>query len=504
VEALQNLFSIGFQVAFQPMNLFYCLLGVMAGTTIGVLPGLGPSAGLAVLLPLTFGMDPTAGIILLAGIYYGSMYGGSLTSIMINTPGAPSSVATAIDGYQMTLQGRVGPAMGMDAFASFIGGTVGIIIFTFLAPMLAGVAIAFGPPEYFALMILGLTALVSMAGDDPIKGYISAFIGLFLAMVGLDLVTGAPRFTYGSLRLMGGFNFIPVTMGLFGISEIIISSIGKEKKLHIPTENLKLRKLLPSWQDWKDSRIGLIVGSLSGSAVGVLPGAGATIASFIAYDSTKKLAKNKEQFGKGAIAGVAAPESANSSASILSMVPMLTLGVPGSASTAIMMGALLMFGMRPGPLLFDNNPEFVWGLVGSMYIGNFFLIIASLLLVPIFARIVLVPRGLLNAVVMAFILIGAYSLDNSMFTVFMTLIFGVVGVILKFLKIPVVPLVLALVLGRLMEISLRQSLIMSQGSAFIFFSRPISGTLMAISIIAVLYPFIKKLIQKSRNTSKES
>ena len=476
------------------MNLLYCLVGVMAGTMIGVLPGLGPSAGLAVLLPLTFGMDPTAGIILLAGIYYGSMYGGSLTSIMINTPGAPSSVATAIDGYQMTLKGRVGPAMGMDAFASFIGGSVGIIIFTFLAPALANFAIAFGPPEYFALMVLGLSALVSMAGDDPIKGYISAFIGLFLAMIGLDLVTGQPRFTFDSLRLMGGFNFIPVTMGLFGISEIIISSVGKEKKLVIPTENLRLRKLLPTLQDWKESRIGLVVGSTVGAAIGVLPGAGATIASFIAYDSTKKLAKNKEEFGNGAIAGVAAPESANSASSILSMVPMLTLGVPGSASTAIMMGALLMFGMRPGPLLFDNNPDFVWGLVGSMYIGNFFLIIASLALVPLFARIVLVPRGVLNAIVMAFILIGAYSLDNSMFTVYLTLIFGVIGVILKYLKIPVVPMVLALVLGRLMEISLRQSMIMSQGSPTIFFTRPISGTLMVITIVAILYPIIKKHI----------
>ncbi|MFZ5943250.1 MAG: tripartite tricarboxylate transporter permease [Bacillota bacterium] len=496
-ETLTNLLY-GFTVAITPMNILYCLIGVVSGTIIGALPGLGPSAGLAVLLPITFGSDPVSGIIMLAGIYYGAMYGGSITSILINTPGDSAAVMTTLDGYPLAQQGKAGPAMGMAAFSSFIGGTVSVIAFTFLAPALAKAALSFGPPEYFALMVLGLTTLAGMTGENPVKGFISALVGLFLAIIGLDLVTGMPRFTFGMIELFSGIDFIPVAMGVFGIAEIILASEEKVNIDGLKNADLRWRKLFPSAMDWARSKWTIARGTAVGFFIGMLPGAGATIASFISYGMAKKASKNPEEFGKGAIEGVAAPECANNAASVGAFVPLLTLGVPGSASTAILMGALMMFGLRPGPMLFERNPDFVWGLIASMYVGNVILILMVLLFVPVFVRILQVPKATLNAVVLAFILVGAYSLNNSMFDVYLTIGFGFVGYFMKKLKYPGAPLVLALVLGQLLETSMRQSLILSEGSFGIFFARPISTILMIIAFGAIFIPVIKNMLQKGK------
>jgi len=497
LETLQNLL-FGLSVANDPINLVYCLVGVIFGVIVGALPGLGPSAGIAVLLPLTFGANPISGIIMLAGIYYGAMYGGSITSILINTPGDSAAVMTTLDGYPMAKKGRAGQALGMAAFASIIGGTISVIAFMFLAPALAEFAIRFGPPEYFALMVLGLTTIAGMTGKYPSKGFLSALLGLFFATIGLDLVQGIPRFAFGTYHLFEGLDFIPVAMGLFGIAEILTAR-SDGHVIKVDKKDVAWRKLLPSKEDWKNAWAHILRSTGLGFFIGMLPGAGATIASFITYGVAKKTSKRGGEFGTGVIEGVAAPEAANNSASIGAMVPLLTLGVPGSGSTAIMLGALMMFGLRPGPLLFDRNPDFVWGLIGSMYIGNIFLLILAILAVPLFVKILNVSRPVLSATVMSFILIGSYSLNNSMFDVGLTILFGILGFFMKKLDYPAAPMVLALVLGNILETSLRQSIIISDGNPFIFFTRPISGTIMVIAILAVFYPLVKKGIQHFLN-----
>ena len=490
METLQNLL-FGFSVATDPMNLVYCFIGVVFGVLIGALPGLGPSAGLAIILPITFGMNPVAGIIMMAGIYYGSMYGGSITSILINVPGDPSSVATTFDGYPLARKGRPGAALGMAAFASIIGGTICVILFMFLAPALANFALTFGPPEYFALMLLGLTTIAGMTGKFPSKGYLSALLGLFVATIGLDLVQGIPRYTFGSWNLYDGIHFIPVAMGLFGIAEILTSN-DDLSQLNVNKKDISFRKLLPNKEDWKFAMPHLGRSIPLGFFIGMLPGAGATVASFLAYGTAKRFSKRGNEFGTGVVEGIAAPESANNSASMGAMVPLLTLGVPGSGSTAVMLGALMMFGLTPGPLLFENNPDFIWGLIGSMYIGNLFLLILAMFAISFLVKILRVPTPILNSVVMAFILIGAYSLNNSMFDVGLTVFFGFVGFFMKKLNFPAAPMVLALVLGNMLETSLRQSMIISNGSPLIFFERPISGTIMVVAILAIFFPLIKK------------
>ena len=493
METLQNLL-LGLSVATDPINLLYVFVGVVFGILIGALPGLGPSAGIAVLLPLTFGAEPIQGIIMLCGIYYGAMYGGAITSILINTPGCSTAVMTTLDGYPLAKNGRAGQALGMAAFASIIGGTICVIAFMFLAPALAGFAIRFGPPEYFALMILGLTSIAGMTGQYPSKGFLSALLGLFFATIGLDLMQGIPRFTFGTYHLYEGLDFIPVAMGLFGIAEILtVRSDGQAIK--IEKKDVAWRRLLPSKEDWSNSWKHIMRSTGIGFFIGMLPGAGATIASFISYGVAKKTSKRGDEFGTGVIEGVAAPEAANNSASMGAMVPLLTLGIPGSGATAIMLGALLMFGMKPGPMLFERNPDFVWGLIGSMYIGNIVLLILAILAVPLFVKILNVPRPILSATVMSFILIGSYSLNNSMFDVGLTIGFGVLGFFMKKLDYPAAPMVLALVLGNLLETSLRQSMIISNGDAMLFFTRPISGTILAVAIFVMIYPMIKKTIQ---------
>ncbi len=489
MDFLANL-AMGFGVAFTPFNLCMALAGVLVGMLIGALPGVGPPSGVALLLPLTFGMDPTSGIIMLAALYAGTMYGGTITSVLINTPGESASVVTCLDGYQMALQGRAGPALGIAAFGSFIAGTVGVVLLMLVSPALAKWALSFGPPETFALMLLGLTTVTLLAGDDPLKGYISMVFGLMLAMVGYDIISGDARYGFGIPEMMDGVDFLPVAIGLFGLGEVLADAeqVGKPP---VAKGRYGLRDVLPGAADWVRSRWAIVRGTVLGFAVGVLPGAGPTVASFLSYTVEKKVSAHPEQFGKGAIEGVAAPESANNAAATAAMVPMLTLGIPGSATTAIMLGGLMMWGLRPGPMLFEKNPQFVWGLIASQYIANVMLLILSTAFIPLFVRALRVPYGILMPLIVIFCVTGAYSLKNSVWDVGQMLVFGVLGYFMKKLGYSPAALVLALVLGPLAERALRQSLIISDAGLGIFFTRPISAVLMTLALLAIAMPLYK-------------
>ena len=490
MDFLANL-GMGFGVAFTPFNLLMALAGVMVGMLIGALPGVGPPSGVALLLPLTFGMDPTSGIIMLAALYAGTMYGGTITSVLINTPGESASVVTCLDGYQMALQGRAGPALGIAAFGSFIAGTVGVVLLMLVSPLLARWALSFGPPETFALMLLGLTTVTLLAGDDPLKGYISMVLGLMLAMVGYDIISGDARYGFGIPEMMDGVDFLPVAIGLFGLGEVLAGA--EEKGAGQVKTRFRLREVFPGPADWMRSRWAIARGTVLGFMVGVLPGAGPTVASFLAYTVEKRVSKHPEQFGKGAIEGVAAPESANNAGATAAMVPMLTLGIPGSATTAIMLGGLMMWGLRPGPMLFEKNPQFVWGLIASQYIANVMLLLLSTLCIPLFVRALRIPYGILMPLIVIFCVTGAYSLKNSVWDVGQMLVFGLIGYLMKRLGYSPAALVLALVLGPLAERALRQSLIISDAGVGIFFMRPISGVLMVLALLAIAVPVYKWL-----------
>jgi putative tricarboxylic transport membrane protein len=492
VDFLGNL-SLGFSIAFTPFNVLMAVVGVMVGMLIGALPGIGPPSGVAMLLPLTFGMDPTSGIIMLAALYAGSMYGGTITAVLINTPGESASVVTCLDGYQMALQGRAGPALGIAAIGSFIAGTVGVVLLMLVSPLLAKWALSFGPPETFALMLLGLTTVTLLAGDDPLKGYISMLLGLMLAMVGFDIISGQARYSLGIAEMMDGIDFLPVAIGLFGLGEVLAGA-EQTGKTEVAKGRYGLRDVLPSAADWVRTRWSIARGTVMGFLVGMLPGAGPTVASFMAYTVEKKLSRTPERFGKGAIEGVAAPEAANNAAATAAMVPMLTLGIPGSATTAIMLGGLMMWGLRPGPLLFEKNPQFVWGLIASQYIANVLLLILSTAFIPLFVRALRVPYSILMPLIIMFCITGAYSLKNSLWDVGQMLIFGVLGYFMKKLGYSPAALVLALVLGPLAERALRQSLIISDAGLGIFFLRPISGVLMVLALAAIAVPVARTFL----------
>ena len=495
---------MGFGVALTPFNILMAVAGVMVGMLIGALPGVGPPSGVAMLLPLTFGMDPTSGIIMLAALYAGTMYGGTITSVLINTPGESASVVTCLDGYQMALQGRAGPALGIAAFGSFIAGTIGVVLLMLISPLLARWALSFGPPETFALMLLGLTTVTLLAGDDPLKGYISMVMGLMLAMVGYDIISGDARYGFGIPEMMDGIDFLPVAIGLFGLGEVL-NDAEQVGKAPVAKGRYGLRDVMPSAADWVRSRWAIARGTVVGFAVGMLPGAGPTVASFLSYTVEKKVSRHPEQFGKGAIEGVAGPESANNAAATAAMVPMLTLGIPGSATTAIMLGGLMMWGLRPGPLLFEKNPQFVWGLIASQYIANVLLLILSTAFIPLFVRALRVPYGILMPLIVVFCVTGAYSLKNSVWDVGQMLVFGIVGYLMKKLGYSPAALVLALVLGPMAERALRQSLIISDAGAGIFFTRPISAVLMIMALAAIAVPVAKwgrtLLLQKQGQTT---
>ena len=498
MQSLMNLAG-GFQGALEPMVLLYCFIGVLSGIIIGALPGLGPSTGIAILLPLTYGMNPTAGIVMLAGIYYGAMYGGSITSILINTPGDSAAVVTAFDGHPMAKNGRPDQALGMAAFASVIGGTIALIGFVFLAPIISTYALVFSSTEYAALYVMGLTAIAGMTGKSVAKAFMACMLGLFVGTIGLDAVNGTQRFVFGITPLYSGIDFIPVAMGLFGVAEMIAVR-DEEQQIQLKREDIRFRKLLPSKEDWHFSLPHIFRGSILGFFVGILPGAGATIATFLSYDLARRTGKRKDKFGTGIPEGIAAPESSNNAACIGAMIPMLTLGVPGSGATAVMMGALLMFEMTPGPFLFQKNGEFAWSLCASLYVANIIMLILVIFALPLFIQIIKVKGGVLNSVVMGFILVGAYAMNNSLFDVGIVIFFGGIGYLFKKLEIPAAPMILALVLGNNLEVTFRQGMTLVRGNIFSFISRPITAV---IFLAAVGLAFGKPIHSVVKKISKK-
>jgi len=491
MDAVTNLL-LGFSVALTPINLFWCLVGVVLGTAVGVLPGLGPAATIAMLLPLTLKMDHTTAIIALAGIFYGARYGGSTTSILLNMPGESSSVATCLDGHQMARNGRAGAALGISAIASFIAGTVGVLGLMLIAPPLARFGLRFAPPEYFALMALGLTMVVFLAGESMIKALLALFVGLWLATIGTDLFTAESRFTFGQAKLLGGVDFVAATVGIFAVAEVLINleARGGAEVLKVPPG---LKNLLPTLQDLRDCRFAFVNGSVIGFVVGALPGAGATVASFLSYGLEKAVSRHPEKFGTGVVEGVAAPEGANNADAGGALVPLLTLGIPGGNTTAILLGGLILWGYRPGPLLIQEHPELFWGLVASMYVGNLLLLVLNLPLVPLFAQILRLPNYMLLPFILGISAVGVYSVNNSLFDVWLMALFGLLGYVMRKLDFPPAALILGLVLGDIIERALRQSLMMSQGDLSIFVTRPISATLLLIAVVLLCLPAVRRV-----------
>jgi putative tricarboxylic transport membrane protein len=494
MEFLSHL-SMGFSIAFSPVNMLFVTLGVVAGTLIGALPGIGPVAGIAILIPLTFGMNPITAMILMCGIYYGCMYGGTITSVLMNVPGESSTIMTCLDGYAMARKGRAGPALTIAAIGSFVAGTFSVVMLTVLAPPIAEAALSFGPPEYFALMLLGLTCVSGLTGESRSKGYGMAFIGLALATVGLDPMTGDPRFNFGNLELMDGVGFLPIAVGLFGIGTVLGMI---DNTMQVEIMKTTLREMIITRKDLRDSTMPIVRGTLIGFVVGVLPGAGATIASFLSYAAEKRVSKTPELFGTGLIEGVAAPEAANNASTGGAMIPLLTLGIPGSSTTAVMLGALTLFNIQPGPLLFTKNPDFVWGLIASMYIGNVMLLVLNTAFVPAFVSVLRVPYTVLAPLIAIFCVVGVYSVNYSVLDLWIMLSFGLIGYLAGKLDYPLAPLVLGLVLGKPLEEALRQSLKMSQSDATTFFTRPVSGVIMAMVIAVMLWPLLRRLFARRR------
>jgi putative tricarboxylic transport membrane protein len=488
----------GFAIALTPWNLVYAAVGAALGTAIGVLPGLGPPATIALLLPATYKIEPTSAVIMLAGIFYGAMYGGSTTSILLNIPGEAASVVTCLDGYQMARNGRAGPALGMSALGSFFAGTISILGMSLVAPTLAGFALKFGPPEYFSLVFLGLMMAVYLTEDSLLKGLIMGVIGLLMGTVGIDPVLGAERFTFGLSKLTDGFDFVVVAMGLFGISEVLINLEAPEVRDVFKTS---LKGLLPSLEDWRKSWGAVFRGSFLGFFIGVLPGGGATISSFISYAVEKRLSRHPELFGKGAIEGVAAPESANNAASTSSFIPLLTLGIPGNASIAMIFVALMIHGIRPGPLLLQEHPNLFWGVIASMYIGNIMLLGLNLPLIGFWVRLLTIPYRFLAVVIVVICMIGAYSVSNNVFDVGAMVVFGVIGYVLRKRGFPMAPLILAMILGPILERTLQQSLIKSGGDPMIFVERPISAALLLVAAFVMVTPVFKWFWSKRHASS---
>lgn len=478
----------GFVVVLAPTKLLACFFGVLIGTAVGVLPGIGPSGSIALLLPLTFYMDATSAIIMIAGIYYGTMYGGSTTSILVNVPGEAQSVITCLDGYQMARQGRAGPALGISAFGSFIAGTIGVIGLMIIAPPLSEFALKFGPPEVFAMVLLAFALVGYLASGSMTKALIMAVLGLLLASVGMEKITAIARFTFGNVNLQSGISLVPLIMGLFGISEVLISleEIGSEGEIDIRKHTPKFWDLFPNRKDWKDSIGPISRGSIIGFLIGILPGGTGIVASFSSYAIERKISKYPDKFGSGMIEGVAGPEAANNSAAQGAFIPLLTLGIPGNAAMALLLGALKIHGVTPGPLLIKEHPDVFWGVVASMYLGNVLLLVLNLPLIGMWVRLLRVPTSILYPMIILFCIIGAYSVDNNIFDVGMLFFFGFLGYVLRRLNFELAPLILGFILGPIMENSARQALIMSAGHFNIFFSSIISTILLVITFLVVI------------------
>ncbi len=492
---------LGFYEIIRMENLFYCFVGVFIGTLIGVLPGIGPIGTMSLLFPFTNKVSPLPAMIMLAGIYYGAQYGGSTTSILLNIPGEATSVVTCLDGYQMARKGRAGAALGIAAFGSFIAGTLGLFGLMLLAPPLASMALRFGPPEYFSIMCLGMTVLVYLASGSILRALMMAFFGVILGCIGMDPETGSGRFVFGITDLLDGVGLAPLAMGLFGISEVFLN-IEKtiEERSILKT---KLKGLLPNRQDWKDSFMPMLRGGLLGFFFGVLPGGGGIIATFASYAVEKRVSKHPETFGTGDIAGVAAPESANNSATAGAFIPLLTLGIPPNVVMALLLGALIIHGVVPGPRFIPDHPDIFWGLLASMYLGNIMLLILNLPLIGFWVQLLKVPYKVLFPLILLFCLIGAYSINNNTFDVAIMLLFGVMGYLMRKYKYEGAPLVLAFVLGPLFENSLRQSLLISDGSFLIFFKRPISAVGMTITLLMLLGSVLPAVRRRKEAIPKE-
>ncbi|MFC7330201.1 tripartite tricarboxylate transporter permease [Marinactinospora rubrisoli] len=483
----------GFGVVLEPVNLLYCLIGVVIGMLVGVLPGLGPAATIAILLPLTFGIEPVTAIIMLAGIFYGAQYGGTITSVLLRLPGEASSVVTVFDGHAMAREGRAGTALGIAAIGSFVGGTVSIVALSVVAPLVAGFALGFGPPEYTVLALLGILLVATVGNGGRVKALVAAGVGLLLATVGRDTFTGAERFTFDTLALADGLDFVPIAMGLFGLGEILHSL---EERHRAPSGPLKVSNTWPSRADLRRSSGAIGRGSVIGFVLGVLPGGGATLSSMAAYALEKRRSRTPERFGTGAVEGVAAPETANNAAATSSFIPLLTLGIPANATMAIIFGALLIQGVPPGPQLVSEEPELFWGVINSMYIGNILLLIMSIPLVGLFVRILRVRPTILAPITVLITLVGVYTVRNSIFDIGLVIAFGLLGYLMKKTGFEPGPLVLAFVLGSLLESSLRRSMLLFDGDVAGFATRPISGTLLLLLIAVLLVPLVRMLLAR--------
>ena len=478
----------GFLVALQPYNLFTALIGCLVGTLIGVLPGLGPTATLAMLIPLIFSMPPTSAMILLTSVYYGAMYGGSTTSILVNIPGESASVITCLDGNKMALQGRAGPALAIAAIGSFIAGTFAVLVLTFLGSTVAGYALHFGPAEFFSLMVFGLSTVASLTGKNVSKAVVTTCFGLMISTVGIDLVSGAPRYTFGNPFLQDGIDFVVVAIGMFAFSEVIITA--KEVRSGKRAEIIKADRIWIRWSEFVYSLPAMLRGTVFGFLIGMLPGAGATLSTFIAYNLEKRICKHPERLGTGDIRGVACPEAANNAASGGSLIPLLTLGLPGGGATAIMLGALMMLDITPGPLMFEKHAALIWALVASMYVGNVLLLVLNWPLVNLFARVMMVPTRYLMPIVLVISTIGVWSLSYSAVDLILTGTAGLLGYYMRMQKYPIEPLILGLILGGRMEQAYRQALIISRGSLAIFLEKPISLSLLICALVFLLLPTI--------------
>jgi putative tricarboxylic transport membrane protein len=478
----------GFAVALAPENLLACFVGVFVGTLVGVLPGLGPVATMSILLPVTFAMSPTASIIMMAGIYYGAMYGGSTTSILVNMPGEAASVITCLDGYQMARQGRAGPALGIAAFGSFIAGSLSVVGIMFLAPPLTAAALRFGPPEIFTLLLLGFTLITYLGSGSRLKAVAMALAGMFLGTVGLDPVTGVPRFTYGTVTLSDGLGLVPMIMGLFGIAEVFLNVEAGIRQHEV--FQTRIRNLLPTGADWKASAGPIARGSLVGFVLGILPGVGAIIPTFVSYALEKRLSRHPERFGRGAIEGVAGPESANNAATGGSMIPLLTLGVAPNVVMAVLLGAFLIHGVQPGPLMLREHPDLFWGVVASMYVGNALLLVLNLPLIGVWVQLLRVPYGVLFPAILLICATGVYGTSGNIWDVGLMLVFGVVGYVMRKTGYEPAPFVLAFVLGRLAEEAIRQSLLISRGHLGILLDRPIAAGFLAATLVVVAVPLL--------------
>lgn len=496
IAILQNLWGGCLQM-LTLYNLAIIMLGSMVGTVVGALPGLGPSAGLALMIPLTFTMQPASGMALLTGVYMGCMFGGRITSILINTPGDAPAIMTCQDGYPLMCQGRGGFALGISAISSFVGGTFGLIVLIFLAPTIASLVINFGAPEYFMLLLLGLCTIALLAGDSVIKALFMTAFGFLIGLVGCDFVSGYTRFCYFP-ELLEGVEFVVVIMGMYGIGEVL-SNVENQTHLDLGKPNFKMREYLPTMKELKETSGATLRGSLIGTVIGILPAAGGTIATFLAYATEKKVAKDASKFGHGDPRGLAAPEAANNASVGGALVPLITMGIPGSGGTAIMLGVLIMFGMRPGPLLMTESGDIVWAMIAGLCMANIFLLISNLLMIPLFVNTIRLVEKNLSMLVIALCCVGAYALNYSYFNVWLMLVFGLFGFIVKKFKMPAGPLILSVVLASSLEGYFRQSLMLSKGSYMIFVTRPVSLVILILIVVTFAYGVISKRVKKSKD-----